>query len=442
MSKYQGKFILCMVMMGMALTALAQPKYNSPYSRLGLGDLFDQNFVNQSGLGGISTAASDPFHLNIYNPASYSSLRSTAFEVAMNARYSSLENTDGTNATLWGGNVSYFALGFPMRNPLNDVLDPRKRKTKWGMAFSLVPFTTVGYDIETSDFVPGADTIRYLFEGTGGTYRFVWGNSVKINNFSAGINLSYLFGKISREHQVLPDLTNSYQEVFIDEFSVSGLLWELGLQYDLELDRDRPKDKPSVRKVTFGATFRSNNSFNTNSSTLYRTFNPLYSDVDTFQVTDDIAGKGTLPLAFSLGAMLVKNNKYRVGLQYDYTQWDAYRNDAKPDDLVNSWRVAIGGEIIPDYSSYNKYSKKIRYRAGAFYGTDPRTVFNTSLTNYGINIGLGLPIILPRQRTSFVNVALELGRFGTTESLQETYAKLSVGFTLNDNSWFFKRKFN
>ncbi len=442
MSNYQGKFILWVAMMGMALTALAQPKYNSPYSRLGLGDLIDQNFITQSGLGGLSTAASDPHHINIYNPASLSALETTAFEVGVNARYSNLQNSDGTEATLWGGNLSYLALGFPMRNSINEVLDPRDHKLKWGMAFALVPFTTVGYDIETTEFVPGADTIRYQFEGTGGTYRFVWGNSIRINNFSAGLNLSYLFGKISREHQVLPDLVNSYQEVFIDEFSVGGLVWDLGVQYDLELDRDRSDDKPSTRKLTLGATIRANNSFSTNASRLYRTFNPQYADVDTFEMVTDVAGNGTLPASFSISAMYVKTNKYRFGIQYDYTQWENYRNDAKEEVLANTWRLAVGGEFIPDYSSYNKYSKKIRYRAGAFYSTDPRTVFNNSLTNYGINIGLGFPIILPRQRTSYMNMALELGRFGNEASLLETYARLSVGFTLNDNSWFFKRKFN
>jgi len=43
---------------------------------------------------------------------------------------------------------------------------------------------------------------------------------------------------------------------------------------------------------------------------------------------------------------------------------------------------------------------------------------------------------------SWVNVALELGRTAPPEGLKETWMRLTFGFTLNDNSWFFKRKFN
>ena len=441
MSKNRSKYILMAAMLVMGLSALAQPKYNSPYSRLGMGDLFDQNFANQNGMGGLSTAYNNAFHLNVLNPASYSHLQTTAFEVGFNARYSSLEN-NGTKATLWGGNLSYLALGFPMRNPINEVLDPRKRKAKWGMAFALVPYTTVGYDIQTSSYLPGADTIRFSFEGTGGTYQLIWGNSMKVDNFSVGLNLGYLFGKVSRQHEVLPDLNNSYEESFVDEFSVGGILWNLGIQYELELDKNREEGEPSAKKITFGLTGHSNNKFNTNSSFLYRSFNPSYGDLDTIAMANDVEGKGTLPAAFSLSMLFEKTNKTKIGIQYDFQNWSAYTNDAKPDTLNNTMRIAVGGEYIPDHTSYNNYGRRMRYRAGVFYGTDPRSVFNNSLTNYGINVGLGFPIVLPRQRTSFINLGVEVGKFGTSESLQETYAKLSVGFTLNDNSWFFKRKFN
>lgn len=442
MSKHRSKLFFTLALFCLATVAIAQPtKYNSPYSRLGMGDLFDQNFVGQSGMGGLSTAFNDAAHLNLLNPASLAHLTTTAFEIGANVRYSSLESGD-TKATLWGGNLSYFGLGFPLQNSINKVLDPRKKKVKWGMAFALIPYTTVGYDIETNKFVPGADTVRLSYEGTGGTYRFVWGNGININNFSAGINLGYLFGKISREQRVVPDLENSYQETFIDEFSLSGLVWDIGFQYDLELDKDRPEEESSARKITFGLSGNSGNSVGTNASFLYRSFNPSYNDLDTIAASTEVLGKAKLPANFSISAMYVKKNKLKLGVQLDMQQWSNYTNDAKPDTLNNTFRIAVGGEYIPDFSSYNNYARKIRYRAGAFYGTDPRSAFNNSLTSYGITIGLGFPVILPRQRTSFVNLGIELGRFGSSEALQETYAKLNIGFTLNDNTWFFKRKFN
>ena len=59
-----------------------------------------------------------------------------------------------------------------------------------------------------------------------------------------------------------------------------------------------------------------------------------------------------------------------------------------------------------------------------------------------MTLGFGLPVVLPRQQLSFINFAVEAGQFGLADQLRENYVKIQVGFTLNDNTWFFKRKFN
>jgi hypothetical protein len=79
---------------------------------------------------------------------------------------------------------------------------------------------------------------------------------------------------------------------------------------------------------------------------------------------------------------------------------------------------------------------------GAFYENDPRTFNGDQLSKRGVTVGLGLPLTLPRQQTSFVNLAFEGGQFGLQDVITENYIKMTLGFTLNDNSWFFKRKFD
>jgi hypothetical protein len=135
-------------------------------------------------------------------------------------------------------------------------------------------------------------------------------------------------------------------------------------------------------------------------------------------------------------------NKLRLGLEYSIGQWSQYDNPAKPETLQNNNRLAIGVEYLPDYTSYNSYAKKMYYRGGFFTGTDPRSVNGEQLKHTGVTLGIGFPIIMPRQQLSFLDLSFELGRFGVKDVLQENYAKLTLGFTLNDNSWFFKRKFN
>ena len=428
----------------LAAYTYAQPKTNSPYSRLGLGDLFNQNFSHLNGMADINAAYNNWYQINLSNPASYSHLQNTAFEVGMFAKISNLKNA-GQSEDIWSGNVSYFALGFPLRNPLNDILDRKKSNFNFGMTFALLPFTTVGYDVETSTFLPATDTISYIFQGNGGTYRILWGNSVKHKNFSFGVNLSYLFGKISNDRRVtFTDLPASYEDLLNDEISVGGLLWNAGVQYEKFFDFKEDGSVKALSKfLNIGLYGNSANGFNTITSSTYLRINNSYGVVDSIRNVENVKGEGKLPGEFTLGAIYGKRHKWQAGFNYSMSFWKQYENDAKPENLDNAFRVAFGAEYTPDFISYNNYWKKIRYRFGAFYANDPRSDFlNEQLTNYGITIGLGLPIILPRQQKSFMNVAFEVGRFGSSESLRETYARLSLGFTLNDDRWFLKRKFN
>ena len=137
----------------------------------------------------------------------------------------------------------------------------------------------------------------------------------------------------------------------------------------------------------------------------------------------------------------------RLGADFKLQSWNEFNNDLvaasdanKPD--VTTWRAAVGYEILPDILSYNNYFKKVRYRFGAFYSNDPRSVQGEQLTQYGVTVGMGMPIILPRQGKSFVNLGFELGKIGLADALNRTYFKINLGFTLNDDTWFFKRKFN
>lgn len=423
-----------------------QPKDNSPFSRFGIGDLINQNFVSTIGMGGLSAAQHDPLHLNILNPASLGFLRATAFEVGFNGEYSTLENK-GESASGWNGNLNYIAIGFPLKNPINEVLDRKLSQIGWGMNLALVPYSIVGYDIQTEAQV---DTLQITnrFRGSGGTYRFLWGNAVRYKDLSVGVNLGYIFGKVSNRRYVffenLP--THYYYNDLLSEYSISGFNWNIGVQYDYVFKKAK-KDGvalPTGKKITIGAYGNSATSFSTNSDELFTRL-PIpssFSGVDTISSQQGIIGSGQLPAEFSIGLMYQKVNKFKIGINYKTAQWSQYENDAQPEDLLNTYQVAFGGEYIPDFLSYNRYLKKVRYRFGAFYGTDARSFNGEQLQEYGVSLGFGLPIILPRQQTSFINFALEAGKFGLSDSLNETYIRMSVGFTLNDNTWFFKRKFN
>lgn len=457
MSNYWNKIFLGIAfILATATFAFAQPKDNSPYSRLGLGDLIDQNFFAQGALGGLGAAFHDPYHMNIANPASYGRLRSAAFEIGLNTEYANLKDGTGTNSNIstWNGNLSYLSLGFPLKNPINEVLDQKKKKVRWGMNFTLLPYSNVDYNIEdlTEEQAFGdVVSVDYLFQGKGGTYKIMWGNSVSFKNFSAGVNLGYFFGKIENFKRVtFPDYPNSFNNFFTDDFSVGGVTWSIGAQYDFVLKTKDTSDEP-IEYVTIGAYGNSKNRYTLTRDRVWLTRNFGYGSIpDTiFSVTgsETIKTDSYLPGELGIGVMYTKVNKMRLGADFKLQSWNEYANDLIDADApnrptVNTWRAAIGYEYLPDALAYNNYFKKVRYRFGAFYSNDPRSVQSEQLTKYGVTFGMGMPIILPRQGKSFVNFGLELGQMGIADALQRTYFKINLGFTLNDDTWFYKRKFN
>lgn len=426
-----------------ALTAFAQPKDNSPYSRLGLGDLVQQQFAGSRGFGGLSAAYQHPFHINVENPASLAYLNSTAFEIGLYSKYANLEDNAGSSTDVWSGNVRYFALAFPLQNPINRELERDRRPFQWGMNIALVPYTQVGYDLQIIDTDPQVDTTINNFIGEGGTNRLIWGNGIRYKNFALGINAGFLFGNISRTTQTqLADVAVSYDNLIENNYSVSGVLWNFGAQY-----RHNFKSKDNSGKLTangksiiFGAYGNGKNNYSTRADIFFRTINQITNDIDTVRLETDTRGKGKLPGEFTFGVMYQDLNKLRVGAEFGIESWSGFTNPVEPVSLENTYSVAVGAEWTPDAKSYNSYAKRMQYRAGFRYNTDPRGT-DGSLTYRSLTFGLGFPII-SKGTQSFLDWGFEIGSFGEDNGLQESFFRTTVGFTINDSGWFFKRRYN
>ena len=462
---YKNTVILFFCLLMGTSWSFAQPKINSPYSRIGIGDLVNQNFGAINGMADVSSAFHDPYHLNFRNPASLSFLHVTAFEVGMNARYGKLESGDATQKG-WSGNLAYISLGFPMKNLESRILDRDKSPLFWGMGFDLRPYSLVGYDISTFEVHPEVDTIEYSYEGSGGTYQILWGNGVRYKNIAIGANIGYIFGTFSNDRVVgFTNLDEPYGDFFEDDSNVRGFIWNMGVQYHRvfrkgakEGERDR-----NLPQLTIGAWGHSNHNVDIRTSRVTRRFNELYntsnlSAIDTIYAGTfaDSSFAAKLPAEFGLGVMYQfvnrkkdgRNTQYRFGVDFSTAAWSNFVNESRSGEkMEDTYRIAFGAELLPDNSpNYVKnYSNKIRYRLGAFYAKDPRVISgnNKSLTNYGITLGLGLPIIRREGANSFLNFALELGTLkGEDTDLKDSYGKLTLGITFNDKNWFKKRKFN
>lgn len=442
-------FFVCLLA---AQAVLAQPKQNSPLSRYGMGDLAPQYFANTAGMGGLTSAVHDPFHLNLVNPASYAFLRATALETGLTAKFGQFK-TNSEQLSRWSGNLAYLALGFTLKSPVNEVLDKNKSPWKFGMGFAVTPYSTVGYNIASLDRGPtGVGVVANTFQGSGGIYRLNWSNAARYKNTALGLNLGWNVGRFTYENttellqgDTVID-TKSFQNNFRDEIGVRGFSWGLGVQQDLVI-KYADKDRETAQKwVTLGFNFAGNQNLNLNANQLRlrstgRSGNGSYANVDTLLKVLDRSGSLRLPASLGFGVQYVNAGKFKAGGQFTYENWSAYENDIRPETFRKTMFVSAGIEITPDVLSYNKYFRRVRYRFGAYYRQDPRPLNGKDINDLGITLGLGLPITLPRQQTSFVNLALEAGRLGGGTDLEETYARFTVGFTLNDNSWFYKRRF-
>lgn len=449
--------ILCLLLFAALQTAFAQIQDNSPYSRFGLGDLNHPTLGINNAMGGITTAFSSYYSLNPGNPAAYAALNYTAFETGLDARFSQLTDGDVT-VNKSTGNLSYFALGFPVFNPLNRLTKKKDYPFDFGASFGLLPHSQVGYNVQSSDSLANIGNFDQFSSGKGQRYKLYGGAGIRMKNFSFGFNANYLFGKVNRS--LFIDFNNTleyWNNIKTSGISTSGMVWDLGLQYELVLNKLEDEKEEAKRRnktrIIVGASYTPTAKVNLKGDESYGRTRFSYEEYevvrddrtsfayDTISGNVDFSEKMTLPGSFSAGLSIKKDRKWMFGADFRMTSWEQYNNPIESETLKNTWRGSFGFEVTPNERAFNAFLKRVRYRAGAHYGLDPRVVNEKQLTNYGLTLGFGLPVILPRGVPSFVNLGFEFGRQGHVELIQDSYFKTSLSFTFNDNSWFFKRKY-
>ncbi len=230
--------------------------------------------------------------------------------------------------------------------------------------------------------------------------------------------------------------------------SHAGFTYKFGAQYEYRLkgegDDDPEKEvKAYQRKGTrlmIGITGNGGYKVRTNSERNYQRGAIGYG-LDTIFYSESTIGSAKLPAEVTIGIGLKQHLKWQFNTDVTLKNWSSYTHPDLVEPLANTIRFAVGGEYIPSNRSYNKYAKRIRYRAGMFYGQDPRVIGGEQLNTFGGSLGFGFPIRLARAGISFVHLNLEAGKINNASLLSDTYFKTTIAFTLNDNSWFYKRKY-
>jgi hypothetical protein len=431
------KYSLLLVLAVVGSTAYAQPADNSPLSRFGVGEPADGAFVTAYAQGGLGAAFWHLHQANLVNPASLGHLEATALEVGFFAKRSALKR-DAFSSSVWSGNLDYLSLSFPVLNPINELLERRDRDFGWGVNVSLLPVSRVGYVISSEDVFDSIGVVSRDFQGTGGLYRFNVGNGWRYRNLNAGLNLGYTFGRTTYSAETeFDEISFEYIHIARSDISYRSFFWNAGVQYDIPL---KPSKENNRRYLTLGAHYASSQSFDTERDYINYVRNNQLNDADTAVYVTEEAGTGKFPMAFGFGVRFHETNSWSVGLDYTRQGWDDYFNEARPDTLRDTWRIAAGMSYTPDFSSISSYFSRVEYRAGIFYQKDPRMLEGEQAFRYGITLGAGMPFVFLRS-FSYLNIGLEYGRAGTEEALKESYFRAKLGLVLNDNQWFLKRRY-
>ncbi|MDH4403102.1 MAG: hypothetical protein QE264_02520 [Flavobacterium sp.] len=416
------KKLIVPIFLFFTVISFAQQGTSSPYSFYGIGDVKFKGTAENRAMGGL-TIYSDSIHLNFQNPASYSNLKLTTFSLGGTYLTTDLE-TNSQSEKARRTAIDYLAVGLPFG--------------KFGVAFGLMPYSSVGYNIQSNTAATATDPQEIKqYSGTGGINKVFFGVGYALTKkLSIGIDYSYNFGKIQTySFRFIEGLQYGSREKNISD--ITGGLLNAGLTFNTPIN----KKLNGFASLTYSPDSKLSSSNYRNIATIQYSSTGAEilvqpSDIDVANTTI------TLPSKLAVGFGIGQNKKWMLGTEITFQKSSNMGNrfnDINDVNYENATRYSFGGFYIPNYNSFSKYYEKIIYRAGLRYENTGLIINNTSIKDYGVTAGVGLPLI---GVFSNVNIGFEYGQRGTTSAnlVQENYTNITIGFSLNDK-WFQKRRF-
>lgn len=428
------KIIISFLFIMPLLQLSAQVLVESPYSRYGLGEISTNTEPHFFSMSGTSIGFRSPLFINTANPASYTAFDSLSFLFTGGFKGQfSMQETQNAESYPFTLSFNSFAFGFRI-TPF------------WSTVIGLQPFTSVGYEMQSTHELDTSATYTAIYSGKGGLNKFLWGNSFKLlPGLSVGVNSSYIFGTIERERKIAFDSssflnTKNTVSRFINDFS-----FDAGVQYEMILKKDTNSLNNNITLI-LGGVFGLPGKLNANESNFterYYYYGNYEYTLDTVNYIDDVKGEVSMPLYYGVGFSLGKVNKWTLGADFRTQDWSTYSAFGESDSLKNSLSLSIGGSYVPDNSSIAKYFKKVTYLAGFHYDKTYLQLRGTQLSKIGISFGMILPLRPIYLNKSFVKFGFEFGKMGTTEQnlISDKYFKFVFGVSIKEH-WFVKRKYN
>ncbi len=422
--------LLMMLMAGVLvcsqLPLSAQNNTNSPYTRFGYGELADRSFGAGRAMGGVGIGLRSPKQINPMNPASYSCMDSLTFIFDFGASGQLSWFDDGINKQKnINGNVEYIALQFPVHRRI-------------AISAGILPYSYVGYSFGAQRTTDGGFSYVETYSGSGGLNDLYLGVSVDVwkKRLSVGANVGYFFGSITHEQTSIVGSSTEYNTIRDQKLDIRDMKLDFGIQYTHPIGK--------TEDLVFGLTFSPKNRLHSTVNNItYKSTTGGTSEVVAADTTKNSAFD--LPHSIGFGASYVKRNKLTLAADVLYETWDKAFYAGEKNSFKDRVRVAAGGEIIPGFQT-RSYFNRVRYRLGAHYSNSYLKINNTDdaaykgndYKEYGVSVGVGLPLIDNR---SLVNVSFEYTKIlpSGKNMIDEQYFRFTVNYTFNE-MWFWKKK--
>ncbi len=425
--------LLALALLPAASSLFAQTNgSNSPYSRYGFGLLSNGVSGFNKGMGGVAYGMRDGRELNPANPASYSSIDSLSFlfDVGMTFQHGNID--DGTSKiNARNTSLDYITAGFRLSHGL-------------GMSIGLVPYSTIGYKMETtSPLGDGTSSATETYSGDGGLHKLYLGAGWKpFRPLSVGFNVGMLWGNMNHivQASMSTEDANSLRRQY--DTDITTYTADFGVQADIPIDKDN--------ELVVGATYGLGHKIRSRAHFYNQTINSgTILSGDSISTPDAFE----LPHTFGVGLSWKYKQRLRVGADYEFQKWGSvvYPQVAEANGRIDylpakgafkdAHRMALGVDYVPNPDGV-RWRHHVRYRAGFAFSTPYTKIDGRDGPNtYTVTAGVGLPITNVYNNRSLLNLSVQYERVKprTAGQITENYLRFCIGISFNER-WFMKWK--
>ena len=390
-------------------------------------------------MGGVSVY-NDSIHMNFRNPASYTGKnmfsfnnegRLVKFTVGLGHSETDLKTSTNSSETT-NTSFEYLGLNIPMG--------------KFGFGFGLIPFSSVGYKLQSSNV---DNQLQYKYSGNGGLNKAFLGFAYQLSdNLAIGFDAKYNFGNIQNSAlEYLYDdesLPLDYQAREQNRSDLSGVNFNFGLIFRGGITENLELHTSLAHSPDYNLSSRNSRTF---ASVVINPNTQIEFPVNEINVDLETLGLDktdlSMPSVTIFGLGISKPKKWFIGAEYTSITSSVFSNDLisiENSEFEDSSKISFGGFYIPDYASFSKFWNRVVYRAGFYSEKTGLVINNESINEFGISFGLGIPA---GGLFSNVNTTVEFGKRGTTNEdlVEENFVNFQLSLSLNDR-WFIKRKYN